>query len=190
MAYKYITENNLYNKQTYMYSQYGGIVFLKEYIESRQKYLNKCEKLENTVTECSGEKTTLNDVVQDLLNIRQDLKSNKQNSTVIDLINEYTKSFEVRKRIYKEYDNNWKPIGNMEFDDYEVYLIFADCLILSYGYTKCLKYFSCLIKVNDTLLSVQDKLDVRLKQIFYQIIKEELYFFYELAEKIGINLEE
>ena len=190
MAYKYITENNLYDKQTYMYSQYGGMDFLKEYVDTREKYLNKCEKLENAATECSGEETTLNDVVQDLLNIRQALKSNGQDSRAIDLINAYTKSFEVRKRIYEEYDNNWKPIGNMEFEDYEAYLIFADCLILSYGYTRCLKYFSCLIKVNDTLLSVQDKLDGRLKRFFYKIIKDELHIFYELAEENGISLEE
>ena len=45
MAYKYISENNLYHKQTYMYSEYDGICFLKEYIASREKYLNKCEFL-------------------------------------------------------------------------------------------------------------------------------------------------
>lgn len=40
MLYKYITSNNLYEKQNYMYSEYGGIEFIKEYINSRQKYLN------------------------------------------------------------------------------------------------------------------------------------------------------
>ncbi len=29
MAYKYITDNNLYKKQTYMYSEYKGMLFLK-----------------------------------------------------------------------------------------------------------------------------------------------------------------
>lgn len=33
--YKYITENNLENKQNYMYSEYGGAEFLVSYLESR-----------------------------------------------------------------------------------------------------------------------------------------------------------
>ncbi len=36
MNYKYITEDNLENKQTYMYSEYGGEDFLKAYVKSRE----------------------------------------------------------------------------------------------------------------------------------------------------------
>lgn len=36
MNYKYITENNLENKQNYMYSEYGGQDFVDAYIESRK----------------------------------------------------------------------------------------------------------------------------------------------------------
>ncbi len=39
MAYKYITDNNLYQKQTYMYSEYKGMDFIEEYLNSRQSYL-------------------------------------------------------------------------------------------------------------------------------------------------------
>lgn len=190
MAYKYITENNLYHKQTYMYSEYGGLGFLKEYIDSRQEYLGRWEKQSDTVSECEKKAAVLNGTVQDLLNVRQALKAGKPDREVIDLVNGYTKSFEVRKRIYQEYDDHWKPIGSKEFENYEAYLIFAECLALTYMHTECLKYFSCLLKVNDTLLSVQEQLDGRLKKALYNMVKKELDIFYRLAEMNGISLEE
>ena len=41
MSYKYITENNLEHKQTYMYSEYGGMNFLLEYECIRQEFIKK-----------------------------------------------------------------------------------------------------------------------------------------------------
>ena len=41
MSYKYVTDNNLYEKQTYMYSEYKGRAFLNDYISSRQNCLRK-----------------------------------------------------------------------------------------------------------------------------------------------------
>lgn len=40
MSYQYVTANNLYEKQNYMYSEYKGMVFLKDYLDSRKKFLN------------------------------------------------------------------------------------------------------------------------------------------------------
>ena len=190
MAYKYITENNLYHKQTYMYSEYGGVGFLKEYTDSRRKYLKRQEGLKDTITESDWTWDKSSNVIQDLLRIKETLKTDKQKRKAIDLMNAYTKSFEVRKRVYGRYDNAWKPIRNTEFEDYEAYLLFAECLAISYQCTKCLKYFSCLLKVDDTLLSVQDKLNISLKKALYNIIKSELDIFYQLTEENGIGLEE
>ena len=77
MAYKYITENNLYNKQTYMYSEYNGICFLKEYVASRQKYLNNFKSLKECITKDNEDESELTDVMQDLLHIKNALKSDK-----------------------------------------------------------------------------------------------------------------
>lgn len=190
MAYKYISENNLYHKQTYMYSEYDGICFLKEYIASREKYLNKCEFLKEQTKKEYEKYEKLSNVMRDLLNIRKALKSNKQDKEVMDLLNTYLKSFEVRKRIYQEYDNNKKPVGSMNFEDYEIYLIFAECMVLSYQHTQCLKYFSCLLKVDDTLLSVEDKMNTQFRKFFSQIIKQEIDIFYQIVKKNEINWED
>lgn len=190
MAYKYVAENNLYDKQTYMYSQYNGIQFLKEYLDMRQEYLKKYESLKKYTAENDERMANETNAMCDLLNIIKKLKSGKLDKASIDLINAYTKSFEVRKRIYQEYDSDWKPTGSKNFEDYEIYLTFAECLALSYEHTQCLKYFNCLLKVDDTLLSVSDQMDLRLKENLYQTIKKELAIFYQIAEKNGISLEE
>lgn len=190
MSYQYVTENNLENKQTYMYSEYGGIHFLKEYIATRREYINKYEGLEENKTEDNEKTKESTSVMMDLLEIRKTLNTDKSDRKTMDLINAYTKSFEVRKRIYQKYDNNWKPIGSKNFKDYELYLVFAECLILSYQHTQCLKYFNCLLKVDDSLLSICDKMGDRLKGNLSQIIKKELDFFYQIAERNGISLGE
>lgn len=180
MAYKYITDNNLYEKQNYMYSEYRGLDFVTEYLDSREEFLNRFEK-------GMGIK---NKVQQDLAAIFKELKGGKRTKEILDLLNAYTKSFEVRKRIYSEYDSSWKPLPEAGFENYDNYLLFASCLLLAYKNTNRLKYFNCLLKVNDTLLSVQDKLEYIEKEYFSEIIRRELDIFNLLAVENGINRRE
>lgn len=178
MAYKYITNNNLYEKQNYMYSEYKGMTFLKEYLDSRQAFLeqNEYEKTDNAVGE------SISDPVQlDLSNLKRNMESGNYDKETVGLINAYTKSFEVRKRIYAEYDDNWKPLSNAGFENSENYLLFADCLVLAYRSLKCMKYLNCLLKVVDTLLSIQNRLDCRSKEYLSCIIRQELDIVYQIA---------
>lgn len=55
MEYKYITENNLFEKQTYMYSEYKGIDFIKEYMSSRKNW--QCIKNETGGGVCRTKNT-------------------------------------------------------------------------------------------------------------------------------------
>lgn len=187
MEYKYITENNLYQKQTYMYSEYGGASFLKSYVESRQQYLNVNNEIEKAkyIIEYSEIAMDSSNVIQDLLYIRKALKTGKWDLKVRELINAYVKSFEVRKRIYDNYDSNWKPDEDAGFENYAMYLLFAECLGIIYQYTGSLKYFSCLLKVDDVLLSIQDKLDVELKKLLCQGIRRELTFLSNYSKNMG-----
>lgn len=190
MVYEYITENNLYHKQSYMYSEYGGIEFLKAYLYSRQKYMDKYDTQFHSNEEIvETDSANLSLVGQELRQIRNHLRNEDFDDDVKDLVNAYTKSFEVRKRIYNEYDNTWKPVEQAEFEDYAAYLMLADCLLLSYGHTKCLKYISCLLKVDDTLLSIQNRLDGRLKYHLCDVIRQELGIFYQLVNENSICLE-
>lgn len=181
MSYKYITNNNLYEKQNYMYSEFGGTEFLADYINSRKKYSNSAYSKDIAITEyhCA--------TGQRLLSILDKLKSGQAEREIIDSINAYTKSFEVRKRIYTNYDKNFKPSDDAGFEDYDNYLILAECLLLVYRQTGCLKYFNCLLKVDDTLLSVWEKLQEYQKEYMSQIIRQELECFYQLADENKIS---
>ena len=183
MAYEYITDNNLYTKQTYMYSEYRGMDFFRDYLESRHKYID-CQNLQR-----GGQQTFSSDdiVQQDFRDIFQKLKTGDYSKEIIDKINAYTKSFEVRKRIYSCYDSQWKPVAGAGFENYQSYLLFADCLLHMYQYTKCLKYFSCLLKVDDTLLSVGNCLPETFQEYLGQIISREMDIFYQLVQENGVN---
>ena len=184
MKYKYITRNNLYEKQTYMYSEFKGMDFIKEYLNSRKNCLNEFDKTE---TVGKGTEITYSVVYKDLLSNCENLKTGKNLNKAIASVNAYTKSFEVRKRIYTGYDAEWKPLNGAGFEEYESYLVFADCLLLAYHQTKCLKYFNCLLKLDDTLLSIQNRMGQEAKEHFRQTIQQELDIFNQLASANGIS---
>ncbi len=121
------------------------------------------------------------------MEIRTKLERGNYDERIKALIDEYVKSFEVRKRIYTGYDGNWKPLPGAGFEDYGSYLLLADCLLWMYQHTRCLKYFSCLLKLDDTLLSVENKLGSRQKEHLGSIIRQELGIFGHLAEEEGIK---
>ena len=80
MAYQYITDNNLYHKQSYMYSEYSGIKFLKDYVSSRQKYLNQrrvdeSQIKDNCIQTYSRGTEALSDTMKDLLELRNQLRA-------------------------------------------------------------------------------------------------------------------
>lgn len=181
MKYKYITDNNLYNKQTYMYSDYEGMLFIKKYLNSRNAYLEQHKNIENRVLKKikEGDSPTQ----RNLRELLHQLNCGENGREDICAVDYYTKSFEVRKRIYTEYDSNWKPFENACFEEYESYLLFADCLLSAYRKTSCLKYFSCLLKLDDTLLSIQNQLDDSARGYLSSILSQELEIFSSLADK-------
>lgn len=189
MNYKYITEDNLENKQTYMYSSYGGVEFLKAYFSSRQNLSdrNEMEEIQEKLNNEDGDIGT--EVRRELDYIWQQIQVGKEQKILFRL-NEYVKSFEVRKRIYTKYLITWKPEENARYNDYESYLILAECLIGAYKYTDCLKYLSCLLKLDDTLLSIRSRLTKGQQEHLNSIVKQETSFVQLLCEKNGIQVRE
>lgn len=182
--YPYITSNNLYDKQNYMYSKYYGIDFLRAYVQSRKlnDYLG-----DKTAATLENEETSA--TYQELKRIYRYLHSDGNHEEALEALKGYVKSFEVRKRIYTAYEN-WNPIDSASYEEYGNYLCFADNLIQAYILTRNLKYFSCLLKLDDTLLSLQSKLNPSQKGHLKQITAKELGFFSQLLEAKGICLEE
>lgn len=168
MSYQYITENNLVHKQSYMYSEYRGKEFLKDFFHSRKKLT-----AQNDIEEISSRDVTLDETLSELINLEQELRRNGLSSANIECVRRYLKSFEVRKRLYSAYSAGMRPKEDAVYDNYDSYLVMADILRIMFDETKCLKYFSCLLKINDTLLSIKDNLNVGQLQKLSIILKWE-----------------
>lgn len=170
MNYKYITEDNLVNKQNYMYSEYGGQEFLDAYILSRKSIIEKEQIFRyaehNTYQELSDIKEALN-------------KNEKIDGFLKQQIDAYVKTFEVRKRLYAGYDEHWKPVVD-NYRIYSNYLILCQILLLMWQKTKCTKYVSCLLKVTDSLISVIDEMNETEVYILTNVLREELSIYEDI----------
>lgn len=183
MKYKYITENNLENIQTYMYSEYSGKSFLKAFFEVR-KLKTSDKSLTNTVLlEYVNHLKVIYTTTNDLKNIISQIYDDIYDREMAD---KYIKAFEVRKRIYNEYlSNSIKPNEDMGYTGYCNYILLSCICILFYRKFKNLKYLNTLLKIDDSILSFYQFLSQQEKEIFGDIIKSEL----DIIEDVLISQE-
>ena len=178
MPYKYITENNLINKQTYMYSEYGGRQFLEQYKQVREAICKRSIEVDSNMHIARDELRELSDGMK---------TSGQMDEVLKHQLDMYTKSFEVRKRIYTEYTSDWKPLDHAGYMDVDNYLLFAECLVKGYDRSACTKYVSCLLKVDDTLLSIENQMTDRQRLKLQQTIGDELRIVSQLQKVMGVE---
>lgn len=192
MSYQYITNDNLETPQNYMYSKFEGHTFLDVYKESR---INKLESYYDS--RCC----TLESIVADFLKMNTPNKSysfkqmkqllehilgtETENDIVYYEIDKWLKIFEVRKRIYDSYiKGTFKPEENASYKRNELYILFALLMSVTYMRTETLTYLNALLKVNDTILSIWDKLTEKEISIMQYILQYELSYVGKLQEKV------
>ncbi len=69
------------------------------------------------------------------------------------------------------------------YETVENYILFGEILVQAYLMTKNLKYFNCLLKLDDTLISMKSRLDANQKRKLSSILKKEQLFYEELKSK-------
>jgi hypothetical protein len=181
--YPYITENNLIHKQSYQYSQYKGIGFLHEYEATRNQFLVKesqvgClgnnfskevigEAFDHTLTNDSEGIYTAASLVVCMLN-SENAESDRG------IIESFLKSFEVRKRLYRKYDHQFKPLV-LEYTDPIPYVILAWLMNKQFMLTGNYKFINGSLKLTDTILSIADSIVPRwVRQLAYETIQMEV----------------
>jgi hypothetical protein len=187
MNYIYTTENNLENRQTYQYSEYGGKIFLKAYADSRYAILDKNKGPVMSVED-------LSEMCTDIINKYYQKKANDEpvilryklcqvligllNIAVVgknvDQLDPVLKTFEVRKRLYHCYSSTFKPYDESDYQDSSLYLLFACVLAQAYEKTSNLKYLNALLKVNDTLISIYSSIRETEYKMFFYVLSEEM----------------
>lgn len=182
--YEYITENNLENRQKYMYSHYRGLDFLQSYLHSRREFLRQNEGVSDlqSTFERMGKDKEVSNTSKRLLGLYKHLSAGKWTQWEKSELDGFLKAFEVRKRLYNDYVlGTFRPVDDTEYKDVLNYLLLAAALV--YGDTSQgnLKYFNCLLKINDTLLSLRNDLTIEEKKILATIITDELCIYERLA---------
>lgn len=180
MSYKYITENNLEHKQTYMYSEYGGMNFLLEYECIRQEFIKKYPSDNLSIEEFFSENTK---TIRELSDIYCLLA--KEEEMDYSRLDGYLKSFEVRKKLYDCYQGyTFKPVNEDNYGDTMTYILLSACLYLAYERTKCLKYYNSMLKVNDTLISLEKLMGREECKLVSFYLEKELGIYHALAHDI------
>lgn len=198
MEYKYITENNLEERQNYMYSAFGGDAFLKEYFETREMILDSMGEsqisIENIIEKImcnsnSCEQIDDENIIELKGLINNQLKKLPQENLSFLQIDLIVKTFEVRKRLYHLYSPVFKPLDEDGYKDNELYLLFAVMMCVAYEASMNLKYLNSLLKVNDILISIltSNKNDLENEYVAFVLMKE-LYYIKKLCENKNIKL--
>ncbi len=202
--YPYTETNLLENPQKYQMSAYLGKNFLINFFKSRKNQLKVLEKtgknfleLDEVIKQLSinYSKNTLDDFLktnietEEILSILLINFSNPIDNDITKILNEFIKKFEIKKRLYSSYDGNFKESSSL-YSNLRNYLILSTLCMLAYKKNKNLKYLNTSLKLNDTICSQINKLQINLeKSLFYHILKIELQNVDSLcnSKKVGLN---
>ena len=170
-------------KINYSFSKYMGMDFIDAWKTSRTKIIRQyCIDLEF----CS-----VNDVFR---------KNNSENCTTMTMfkmwcsekdkiveyfsrINVLLKRFEVTKKIYSNYDTDYRPIDKARYLNYDCYCGFGILLVNCYETSHKLQYLNALLKVIDILCSIPERLSEHNLSILKLLIEMESQFINMLIGK-------
>ncbi|MDR0556691.1 MAG: hypothetical protein LBG43_02305 [Treponema sp.] len=188
MEYRYITDNNLENRQSYQYSEFQGERFLAAYKESRNALVLKGAPViqkKEIADYCANiaENYYQKPVKQEYVVLRYELcaflhailNENNKNAEEQEfaMFDKIVKTFEVRKRLYHCYNGGFRPLDESDFYDCGLYLLFACGLVFAYKEKRNLKYLNALLKANDALISLAGRLnDFELAMLRYALSEE------------------
>jgi len=192
--YIYDQNNLLLNPQKYQFSTFSGIEFLLEYEEARIQKINFLknriciytleeifQKLANKIQDISiselGSKESENILSKILLQLFKKKDTQQTNK----IISAFIKKFEIKKRLYSSYDEDF----NENTDDYSNlrnYILLTSICLFKYEETKNLKYLNTCLKINDTICSqiktINDQLE---KSLMIYILTLEIKKIKELC---------
>lgn len=141
--YPYIAHDLLLEPSTYQFTDVSSENYLVDYRQIREAFLRD---------------TIIDDAYIELLSITAHIEN--------DSLLKYQKKFEVKKRIFDEYEKN---IGFL--------VLFSFELSISISNLFCFSKLSTLLKVNDTLLSLKKTQlsQLELAMIMFSVRKELLF---------------
>lgn len=193
IEYQFNKGNLLNEPKKYSFSQYQGRDFLEHYKKSRKEILNdenqQIKSFEEFV-EKNSEEFDNDYLVREILNTEKFLKILVKNIVLkqnfdYDVLDIFVKKFEVKKKIFEEYDKEY--LQNSErYENLMNYILLSGICLIAYEKRKNLKYLNVSLKLND-LLTNQIHTAKNSEGNFIQfLVKKELEYVENLiAEKIS-----
>jgi hypothetical protein len=202
IPYSYTRNNLLDIPQNYQMSSYEGPDFLISYQFSRKKIITELEKTPDFISFSNNffSSQDISDVYEIIKknkfstnelyhSIIMELISNPKNTQTIPIIDKFLKKFEIRKRIFLNYDNKFNIIGD-EFKEIQNYVLLSFMCLIRYQTTSDLKYLNTFLKLNDLICSAKklivNKIDISL---FHYLLTSEMKYVLKLLDESGIWLE-
>ena len=196
LEYSYTNTDLFEFPQKYQMTPFEGKEFLSSYEKTRQKILDKI-KNNQTVNSLSHTLKLLQK--QFLIDIKSDQKifvtSNQLSSILLKLqhqketqqetkfIMALLKKFEIKKRIFSEYDHELKE-NSTDFKILTNYILLAAICAKKFQDNSNPKFLNVLLKLNDTICSQIDSInDVNNLSLIYYIINLELEYVRDLIRK-------
>jgi len=193
MYYPYTNRDLIESPITYEFSQYCGIDGLKAYEADRENMLSFLATIKGgTFEQELPLQPDNNDIFYSEFTFRkllQKLKSNRTDEEDYKLIELFIKKFEVSKKLWTMYTkNNYQKMG--EDDNLQIYCLFANILGEYYDLVelpeKKMIAFNVLLKINDTLSAVKEKLLERQRLLAVSAIKKEKDIYSAILSEVNI----
>ena len=153
-SYQYIQNDLLTTPQKYQMSSYDGPDFLTSYQFSRRKIIDELEKMpdfipysDNLFSTQHGSdacmiirknKFSANELYHSII---IELINNPKNIQVTPIIDKFLKKFEIRKKIFLHYDDEFNKVGD-EFKEIQNYILLSFLCSIRYQVTSDLKYLN------------------------------------------------
>jgi len=179
MRYIYINTNCPDEKLDYSYSTFGGEDFMDSWKEIRESFISSTDiSVPNNIVSTSNSPTEILFInwIDNLLNL---------NDLNIEALNLLLKRFEVTKKIYSTYDENFRPTDKKAFKEFYLYTLFAYVLALVYEKTGKLQYLNALLKVNDINIGISIESKIENNRLLEYCLLKELEFIAKLRIKLS-----
>ena len=183
-------------------SSYDGPDFLTSYQFSRRKIIAELEKMPDFIPYSDNlfssqhvsdacmvirkNKFSTNELYHSII---IELINNPRNIQVIPIIDKFLKKFEIRKKIFLHYDDEFNKVGD-EFKEIQNYILLSFLCLIRYQVTSDLKYLNTFLKLNDMICSVKNlivnKTDISL---FHYLLTSEMKCILKLLDELEIWLE-